>query len=410
MSALTNTDMFELVTRLNAEYQPPGMCAATPRRLRVLVDAMQKYTNEVQAARQQYKDLAVAAIALGPGGIAVSELLGGGDVDVAQWRSDMTNWQFRLADYRRMLEQYISEHPTELDTPAGCEAIYKDVTSPLLDGVWYRVMPGVVLSQEERQAIQGGGASNRKPNDVITPWTLGNQIAVYQDAQRENAIRFFDDLIENAKKVLDPEEWPWWIKGAVIVGAGVAVGMVGLYVYQFLPKAPRQSNPRRRKRLSANPMRQGEQHWHVDITEGEVVRGGAGPWHFAILKGQKGDDLVYSGAGFASALDAAKSVPRVFEEKFGGYPPRGWLHVTAPKEAERYLMRKEGGARRTKNPGDPRKLYSDATIMHFYAKHPDNRRGSLEEGTAEELIIDEDRVERWRPLTTKVMEAERRKR
>lgn len=398
MSALTNTDMFELVTRLNAEYQPPGMCAATPRRLRVLVDAMQKYTNEVQAARQQYKDLAVAAIALGPTGIAVSELLGGGDVDVAQWRSDMTNWQFRLADYRRMLEGYISEHPTELDTPAGCEAIYKDVTSPLLDGVWYRVMPGVVLSQEERQAIQSGGASNRKPNDVITPWTLGNQIAIYQDAQRENAIRFFDDLIENAKKVLDPEEWPWWIKGAVIVGAGVAVSMLGLYVYQFLPKAPRQMNPRRRRRnIDRSPT--GRDFSHLNAIQERLMR--------------EKDRLAAAKTEKERAF-RRRQIAMAEKEEAAEYKLLGITPISTDDVSDDDLMGELEGnprrRRRIKNAGDPRKLYSDAMIMHFYAKHPDSRRGSLEEGTAEELIIDEDRVERWRPLTTKAMEAERRKR
>jgi len=251
MPALTNTDMFDLVTKMNETFQPPGRCAATPRQMQALLNAMQEYTDEVQLARNKYKALGVAAIALGPGGIAVSELLGGGDVDVAQWRSDMTSWQFRLAEYQRLLALYIAQHPNEIDTEAGCEAIYRDITSPLLDGVWYRIMPGIMYTEAEKESIRGGGPSDRSVNDVVTPWMLGNQILTYQDFQRENAIRFFDELIENFKKLAEditsPGKWPWWIHGAIIVGAGVAVGLLGLYVYQFLPKPPK-SNPRRASR------------------------------------------------------------------------------------------------------------------------------------------------------------------
>lgn len=263
MPALTTTDIFALVSRLNDEYQPcaqkdengvcqvPGPCVATPRRVKLLIDELKAYTGEVQAARHRHEALGIAAIAMGPAAIPLTDLLGGGNVDVAQWRSDMTNWQFRLAEYDRMLTQFMAEHPSAVDTPAGCEAIYRDITSPLLDGIWYRVMPGVVLSTEEKQRIAQGGASNRKPNDVITPWSLGNQIIVYQDFQKENAERFFQELIDRARKIAediaDPGRWPWWLKGAIIVGAGVGVGMLGLYVYQFLPKPPAK-NPRRKLR------------------------------------------------------------------------------------------------------------------------------------------------------------------
>lgn len=268
MPALTITNVGDILRKFNATYQPKGVCAATPAKMKLLLDQLEEYTDEVQWARNKYKALGVASIALGPTGIAVSELLGGGDVDVAQWRRDMANWQYRLAEYQRVLDNIPSDR---MNTAEGCREIYPLVTAPLLDGIWYEVLPGVVLSNEEKQRIREGtrhcpegvetctdiayrdpetgdhppGHSNPKPPDAITPFSLGNQIVVYQDFQKENAERFFDDLLEGARKFVDPGEWPWWLTAAIIAGAGVGVGLLGLYVYQFLPDAPK-ANPRRR--------------------------------------------------------------------------------------------------------------------------------------------------------------------
>ena len=269
MPALTITDVGELMQRLNATYQPTGVCAATPRKMKGLLESLQEYTDEVQWARNKYRILGIASIAFGPAGIAVSELLGGGDVDVAQWRRDMSNWQYRLAEYQRVIDEVPSD---QMDTAEGCREIYPLVTAPLLDGIWYTVMPGVVLSNAEKATMREGvshcprgettctdivyripeendhppGHSRPKPPDAITPFSLGNQIKIYQDFQKENAERFFQEIIERARKAVTPDEWPWWAKAAIVVGAGMAVGLVGLYVYQFLPQpAPKQRNPRR---------------------------------------------------------------------------------------------------------------------------------------------------------------------
>ncbi|MCH9637755.1 MAG: hypothetical protein K0U16_07410 [Gammaproteobacteria bacterium] len=280
MPALTITDVGQIVREFNGIYQPKGQCFATPRRMKQLLEQLQEYTDEVQWARNKYKALGVAGIAFGPGGIAVTELLGGGDVDVAQWRRDMANWQYRLGQYQLVLDGIPKEM---LDTPEGCREIYPLVTAPLLDGIYYQVMPGIVLSQAEKETMRRGdshcpagmdtcvdvpyrpgggeevpageardhpmGHSLPKPPDVVTPFSLGNQIIVYQDFQRENFQRFIDDLIKGAKDIVDPDEWPWWVWAAIVAGGGLGVGLLGLYVYQFLPKAPaRAANPKRSPR------------------------------------------------------------------------------------------------------------------------------------------------------------------
>ncbi len=263
MPALTLKDVSDLMRDFNATYQPPGVCAATPRKMKLLLDRLAEYTDEVQWARNKYRALGVAGIALGPAGIVASDLLGGGDVDVPQWRRDMTNWQYRLAEYQRLVDAIPQ---SQWDSAEGCSELYPLVTAPLLDGIWYQVMPGIVLNSEEKQRIREGtrhcpegeetcidvayrdpvsgdhppGHSNPKPPDAMTPFSLGNQIIVYQDFQAENARRLFEDL---AKGLPPPGEWPWWVWPLIIGGAGTAVGLVGLYTYQFLPKAPK-ANPR----------------------------------------------------------------------------------------------------------------------------------------------------------------------
>lgn len=269
MPALTRTDVGEIVRKFNDTYQPKGVCAATPRRMKKLLDELEEYTDEVQWARNKYKALGIASIAIGPGAIAVSELLGGGDVDVGQWRRDMANWQYRLAEYQRILDEVPD---SMMDTPEGCRAIYPMVTAPLLDGIWYQVMPGVVLSDAEKQTMSEGtshcpageetctdvayrdpeigdhppGHSRPKVPDAISPFTLGNQIIVYQDFQKENARRLFEDLAKGASDLVTPSTWPWWVKAAIVAGAGVAVGIAGLYVYALLPSGPK-TNPGRRQ-------------------------------------------------------------------------------------------------------------------------------------------------------------------
>lgn len=264
MPALTLQDVSDLMRDFNATYQPPGVCYATPRRIKALLDRLEEYTSEVQWARNKYKALGIASIAFGPAGVGVAQLLGGGDVDVAQWRQDMATWQFRLAEYQRLVDAIPQD---EWDSVEACRELYPLVTAPLLDGIWYQELPGIVLSSEEKQRISDGtrhcpsdvetcvdikyripeagdhppGHSNPKPPDSMTPFSLGNQIIVYQDFQRENARRLLKDL----KKGIDPDEWPWWLKAAIIGGAGMAVGLVGLYVYQFLPKAAPKRNPKK---------------------------------------------------------------------------------------------------------------------------------------------------------------------
>ncbi len=228
MAKLTTTDVGREVAKANEFYQPAdGRCVATPRQLRALLDRLDAKTSDVQA---EADDNGIVS-----------------DQNVAQWASDMAAWQTRLQRYYDALDQVPA---ADADTEAGCHAAYKYVAAPLLDGIWYERLPGIVLNAEEIARIGSGtghpdldvttpghpeGHSNPKPPDVATPFMLGNQVVVYGDWQDEMWSLFWSDVIENAKKLASgtlPFDVPDWVKwtaiGAVVlVGGAVVYGLYG---------------------------------------------------------------------------------------------------------------------------------------------------------------------------------------
>jgi hypothetical protein len=161
---------------------------ATPTNMKLVLDQLDAYTKAVQEA-------------------AKNEGMTSDDV-VQQWQNDMANWQFRLAHYYQALAVI---PVAERDTVAGADLIYFNVTSPLLDGVYYQVLPGIVLNEEEKTRMALGppdGFSNDKPPDVATPFMLGNQVVVYRNHQTERWDQLWADLAAGAKRLGAPEGEP----------------------------------------------------------------------------------------------------------------------------------------------------------------------------------------------------------
>ncbi len=218
MAALTQTDIDILVQKMNDRYQPKtGVCVATPAQMDNLLKRLNAYTKQVQdAAEDEGLDK---------------------DTNVAQWALDMASWQQRIAHYKQEL---LLIPKSDWDTETGCEAIYETVTSPLLDGVYYEVLPGIVLSPQEKVDILAGGQSNPKPNDVISPFTLGNQVLVYKQHQKERADQFWKDLEASAKRLkkaiaeAGKLALPW---GILLLGAAAVVAVGYLIVKTRSPIA-----------------------------------------------------------------------------------------------------------------------------------------------------------------------------
>lgn len=203
MATLSNTDIDLLVKQFYDLYRSKGgVCRATPAQMNNFLDRLEAYTEEVQDQAENE---------------GLDE-----DENVAQWGSDMASWQQRMAHYRAEVE---SVSRSQWKTTKGCEAIYRNVVSPLLEGVWYEVLPGIVFSAEEATRIQAGtGASNRKPPDAHVPFSLGNQVLIYREHQKERAEKFWEDLKASAKGLLKGvknvgETLLPWVLGASAIAA-----------------------------------------------------------------------------------------------------------------------------------------------------------------------------------------------
>lgn len=222
LNAVTQTDIAQLVADKNAIFQPEGPripgdpryqdrpTNATPRAMKLLLDELKTYTEEVRREAQR-------------SGLDQ-------DGNVAQWDADMTAWQQRLNHYYEVLRRV---DPAQADTLQGADEIYFAVTSPLLDGVYYEVLPGTNLSTAEKERMKQGppaGFSNPKPNDIYMPFSLGNQVLEYKEHQRERWDQLWKDVgdgLANIPKAVQQAGWavaPWLIGIGVAVASGAVAG------------------------------------------------------------------------------------------------------------------------------------------------------------------------------------------
>jgi len=193
---------------------------ATPENMRTLLDQLDVYTKAVQEAADEE-------------GLTT-------DANVQQWSADMSNWQYRLGHYYEVLRTVPS---SEAGTTKAADLIYFEVTAPLLDGVYYEVLPGIVLNEEEKQRISEGGGSNWKPPGVYTPFSLGNQVVEYRNHQRERWDKLWGDLKASLKKVALTGAQAIWqvVKAAAVAGVGGLVG--GLVTYAAIRRRTKRTPP-----------------------------------------------------------------------------------------------------------------------------------------------------------------------
>lgn len=210
MATLSKKAVDEIVRDMNGFYQPDNEACgkANPAQMKLLIERLSDYTKQVKEAASQeglltqFTDPYTGATKTLPSKFN------------AQFALDMAAWDRRLNHYRRVVEQIPDEQATTAD---GCELIYKQVTGPLLDGIYYEVLDGIVLNNTEKERIATGkgrpstdvattvrgklhppGHSNPKPPDVITPFTLGNQVVVWHQHQEERLRDFWRDLKQAA--------------------------------------------------------------------------------------------------------------------------------------------------------------------------------------------------------------------
>lgn len=280
--ALTRQAIDQVVRDMNDFYQPGNEACgkATPAQMALLLERLDEYTQRVKDAAAK-EGLATEWTDPWTGESRTT-----GDAHNPQFAVDMANWEQRLEHYRSVLESVAEE---DFETEEGCAKIYRKVTGPLLDGIWYEVLPGVNLNSEEKTRITTGqghpttdvpttlggqdhppGHSNPKPPDVISPFTLGNQVLVYKEHQDQRLREFWDDLQKGAMALLNAATAaakglfkgfgkltdPDWLRSAGLVLLGVAgVGVVtALVVRQVrLSRQPQLAEGQGQEGLQANP-------------------------------------------------------------------------------------------------------------------------------------------------------------
>lgn len=269
VAPITKQDVGQITEDLRRFYLSDGQACGktTPNELALLIDRLADLTEEVRSA------------ARGEGSLFTGDMLV--DSNVAQFSLDMAHWQQRLAHYRRAVEAI----PQSMwGTPEGCVAIYKYVTAPLIDGIFYEMLPGISLSQTDKErmikgeghpslidgdratlvgkTLHPGGHSGTKPPDFISPFTLGNQVIVYREHQTERLNQLWEDLKSGFKNLVVPSVPTDWLRIALMVGGGVILtgGIIGWLSHRKKDKPPPSSvedtlinqveNPQKPKRRS----------------------------------------------------------------------------------------------------------------------------------------------------------------
>lgn len=178
---------------------------ATPQRIAVLLNSLQKLTDQIVAKRETMSDWVP-------------------DMGIVLWDKDMAQWQERLAVYKQAVA---SAAPTDR------AAILWTVTAPLLLGFY------------------GGADSDlpQQPLDAVTPFSLANQLDVAEGWREERWKLFLEDLkngFENLPKIV-----PWWVWAALGTGAVLVVGSMiyGATGRRRNPELP-EPKPRTRKRAA----------------------------------------------------------------------------------------------------------------------------------------------------------------
>lgn len=209
MGTLTSTDVGALVRKMNKVFQPAGKCSAVADapHMQELIDKLRDYTNQVQEEADSNGYAWISSSIFTPA-LTDSENMG-------QWITDMANWRERLSGYQAALEQ--AEVTDGVDS---CREIYGTVVGPLLDGVFSDALSTAGIVNPAVPSVP----------DVAYPYMLGNQVAVWQEFQKQNFAALIGYFVEEGKRVMKTiaRGVKRGAPSALMVGAGVGLAAIGI--------------------------------------------------------------------------------------------------------------------------------------------------------------------------------------
>lgn len=200
-------DVGRMVRDYTVTFLHPTPNLATPINLATLLERLQALTDTLEQAddeRRRVPGLGTVVPCIGSDGRALDTLC----LDLARWR-------------RRLDEYFMHAASVPAERSRDRTAVLWEVTAPLFLG-YYGGRTGTEVPLVEGGFPEGFDPTAAHGPDLATPFSLANQLAVYEDFEQENWDRLLQDLRDGAGGVgrasID-------LATAVLTGFGLVAGV-----------------------------------------------------------------------------------------------------------------------------------------------------------------------------------------
>ena len=200
-------DVGGIVRDYTVTFLHPTPNLATPVNLAMLLEQLQALTDKLEQADEERRRV--------PGLLNVIPCVFEDGRAVDALCLDLVRWRRRLDEYYMHAASIPAEQGHDRNT------VLWEITAPLFLG-YYGGRTGTEVPLVEGGFPDGFDPTAQHGPDLATPFSLANQLAVYEEFEQENWERLLDDLREGAAGVgrasLD-------LASAVLVGFGLVAGV-----------------------------------------------------------------------------------------------------------------------------------------------------------------------------------------
>jgi len=203
-------DVGQIVRDITVEFLHSEPNLATPYNVAVLLERLQNMTANLELADKQRRTLAgpgVTAPCLGSDGEAIDSIC-----------LDLIRWRARLDDY------WMLATSVPVEDEADRNAILWEVTAPLFLG-FHGGKTGTEVELVDDGYAEGFDTRIQHAPDIATPFTLANQLGVYEGWERKRWALLLEDLeTEARRRARDVAAAGIGIGTAILIGFGIWAG------------------------------------------------------------------------------------------------------------------------------------------------------------------------------------------